>query len=186
MLDGDERLMMQIIHAEETHMTEWLDAQRGILEAQMKEIDSLRASSKLLLHDTNDLRFLQVATYVMTVCYCDSMKGLYQFSKIVFLDCNTYNCTLLFIFNSKSQHRIFGQYLVPLFFFLFFNLIGFFYYDLCLLMVFVFYHSDPLDLVPIQMVDRDLCDPEKLRTVEKLVDDLSVALSQHFPRMWSC
>uniref|UniRef100_A0A8D3CPF8 B30.2/SPRY domain-containing protein n=2 Tax=Scophthalmus maximus TaxID=52904 RepID=A0A8D3CPF8_SCOMX len=110
-LDGDERLMMQIIHAEETHMTEWLDAQRGILEAQMKEIDSLRASSKLLLHDTNDLRFLQQIT---------------------------------------AQ-------------------------NLC----------DPLDLVPIQMVDRDLCDPEKLRTVEKLVDDLSVALSQHFPRMWS-
>lgn len=49
-----------------------------------------------------------------------------------------------------------------------------------------FHFSDPPDLTPIQEIDRDLCDLEKLRTVEKLVDDLSVALSQHFPRMWSC
>ncbi|XP_044070362.1 E3 ubiquitin-protein ligase Midline-1-like isoform X2 [Siniperca chuatsi] len=110
-LDGDERLMMQIIDAEETHMTEWLEAHRGIMEAHIKEIDSLRASSKSLLQETNDLRFLQQIT---------------------------------------AQ-------------------------NLC----------DPLDLAPIQEVDRDLCDPEKLRTVERLVDDLSVALSQHFPRMWS-
>ncbi|XP_040906338.1 tripartite motif-containing protein 14-like [Toxotes jaculatrix] len=110
-LDGDERLMMQIIDAEETYMTEWLEAQRAIMEAQIKEIDSLRASSKSLLQDTNDLRFLQQIT---------------------------------------AQNL-----------------------------------SDPLDLAPIQEVDRDLCDPEKLRTVEKLVDDLSVALAQHFPRMWS-
>ncbi|KAM9344870.1 E3 ubiquitin-protein ligase TRIM39 [Symphorus nematophorus] len=110
-LDGDERLMMQIIDAEETYMTEWLEAQRGFLEAQIKEIDSLRASSKLLLQETNDLRFLQQIT---------------------------------------AQ-------------------------NLC----------DPLDLAPIQQVNRDLCDPEKLRTVERLVDDLTVALSQHFPRMWS-
>nr|XP_019947259.1 PREDICTED: E3 ubiquitin-protein ligase TRIM11-like [Paralichthys olivaceus] len=110
-LDGDERLMMQIIDAEETHMTEWLETQRSMMEAQITEIDSLRASSKLLLRDTNDLRFLQQIT---------------------------------------AQ-------------------------NLC----------EPLDLAPIQEVDKDLCDPEKLRTVERLVDDLSVALSQHFPRMWS-
>ncbi|XP_067465726.1 E3 ubiquitin/ISG15 ligase TRIM25-like [Thunnus thynnus] len=110
-LDGDERLMMQIIDAEETCMTEWLEAQRGIMEAQIKEIDSLRASSKSLLQETNDLQFLQQIT---------------------------------------AQ-------------------------NLC----------DPLDLAPIQEIDRDLCDPEKLRTVERLVDDLTVALSQHFPRMWS-
>ncbi|XP_075933417.1 E3 ubiquitin-protein ligase TRIM11 [Anarhichas minor] len=89
-LDGDERLMMQIIDAEETYMTEWLEAQRGDMEAQIKEIDSLRASSKSLLQEKTELRFLQVA--------------------------------------------------------------------------------------PILEVDRDLCDLEKLRTVEKLVDDLSVAL----------
>ncbi|XP_068597670.1 E3 ubiquitin/ISG15 ligase TRIM25-like [Brachionichthys hirsutus] len=93
-LDGDERLMMRIVDAEETYMTEWLDAQRGIMEDQMKEIDRLRASSRSLLHETNDLRFLQ-------------------------------------------------------------------------------------------KVDRDLCDHERLRTAERLVDDLSVALSQHFPRTWS-
>ncbi|XP_018535716.1 tripartite motif-containing protein 14-like [Lates calcarifer] len=110
-LDGDERLMMQIIDAEEAYMTEWLETQRGIMEAQIKEIDSLRASSKSLLQDTNDLRFLQQITAE----------------------------------------------------------------NLC----------EPLDLAPIQEVDRELCEPEKLRTVEKLVDDLSVALSQHFPRMWS-
>ncbi|XP_034754423.1 E3 ubiquitin-protein ligase Midline-1-like [Etheostoma cragini] len=110
-LDGDERLMMQIIDAEETYMTEWLEAQRGIMEAQIKEIDSLRASSKSLLRESNELRFLQ---------------------------------------QIKAQ-------------------------NLC----------NPLDLAPIQEVDKDLCDPEKLRTIEKLVDDLSVALSQHFPRMWS-
>ncbi|XP_035028354.1 E3 ubiquitin/ISG15 ligase TRIM25 isoform X2 [Hippoglossus stenolepis] len=110
-LDGDERLMMQVIDAEETCMTEWLEAQRSMMEAQIKEIDSLRASSKSLLQDTNDLRFLQQIT---------------------------------------AQ-------------------------NLC----------DPLDLAPIQEVDKDLCDPEKLRTVERLVDDLSVALSQHFPRIWS-
>ncbi|XP_010773046.1 E3 ubiquitin-protein ligase TRIM41-like [Notothenia coriiceps] len=110
-LDGDERLMMQIIDAEETYMTEWLEAQRGSMEAQIKEIDSLRASSKSLLRETNELRFLQQIT---------------------------------------AQNR-----------------------------------CDPFDLAPIQEVDKDLCDLEKLRTVERLVDDLSVALSQHFPRMWS-
>lgn len=52
--------MMQIIDAEEAHMTEWLDAQRSMLEAQIKDINVLRASSKLLLEETNDLRFLQV------------------------------------------------------------------------------------------------------------------------------
>lgn len=52
--------MMQIIEAEETYMTEWLKAQRGMMEAQIKEIESLRASSKSLLQETNDLRFLQV------------------------------------------------------------------------------------------------------------------------------
>lgn len=46
--------------------------------------------------------------------------------------------------------------------------------------------SEALALAPIQEVDKELCDPERLRTVERLVDDLSVALSQHFPRMWSC
>ncbi|XP_010737861.3 E3 ubiquitin-protein ligase TRIM41 [Larimichthys crocea] len=110
-LNGDERLMMQIIDAEETYMTEWLEAQKAIMEAQIKEIDNLRASSKSLLQETNDLQFLQQIT---------------------------------------AQ-------------------------NLC----------DPLDLAPVQEVDRDLCDPEKLRTVERLVDDLSVALAQHFPRMWS-
>ncbi|CAI5653584.1 unnamed protein product [Oreochromis niloticus] len=110
-LNGDERLMMQIIDAEETCMTEWLEAQRSIVEAQIKEIDAFRASSKSLLQETNDLRFLQQMT---------------------------------------SQ-------------------------NLC----------DPLDFAPIREVNRDLCDPEKLRTVERLVDELSVALSQHFPRMWS-
>lgn len=59
-LDGDERLMMQIIDAEEAYMTEWLEAQRSIMEAQIKEIDRLRASRKSLLQETNDLRFLQV------------------------------------------------------------------------------------------------------------------------------
>lgn len=89
----------------------------------------------------------------------------------------------LFIFNSKSQRRIFGEYTTLCFFSI---LTAFFWYDFCLLMVYSLYCSDPLDLAPIQEVDRDLCDPEKLRAVERLVDDLSVALSQHFPRMWSC
>ena len=89
----------------------------------------------------------------------------------------------LFVFNRKSQHRIFGEFIISLFSPILTALI---LYDYLLLMVFSFYCSDPLDLAPIQEVDRDLCDPEKLRTVEKLVDDLSVALSQHFPRMWSC
>ncbi|XP_041866098.1 E3 ubiquitin-protein ligase TRIM41-like [Melanotaenia boesemani] len=110
-LDADERLMMQIIDAEETYMTDWLETQRGIVETQIKEIDRFRASSKLLLQETNDLQFLQQIT---------------------------------------AQ-------------------------NLC----------DPLDLPPVQTVNGDLCDPEKLRTVERLVDDLSLALSQHFPRMWS-
>lgn len=52
--------MMQIIDAEETHMTEWLEAQRGNMEAQIKEIDSLRASRKSLLKEEIELRFLQV------------------------------------------------------------------------------------------------------------------------------
>lgn len=60
MLDGDERLMMQIIDAEEAYVTEWLEAERGVMEAQIKEIDTLRAASKSLLQETNDLRFLQV------------------------------------------------------------------------------------------------------------------------------
>ncbi|KAM8852766.1 tripartite motif-containing protein 72 [Synchiropus picturatus] len=110
-LDGDERLMMQVIDAEELCMTEWLDVQRGMMEAKILEIDELRDSAKTLLQESNELRFLQQIT-------------------------------------AKN---------------------------LC----------DPLKLAPIQDIDRSLCDPDKLRTVEKLVDDLSVALSEHFPRMWS-
>ncbi|KAL6101365.1 uncharacterized protein ACO6RY_16627 [Pungitius sinensis] len=110
-LDGDERLMMQIIDAEETYMTEWLEAKRGNMEAQINEIDSLRASRKSILNEEIKLRFLQQIT----------AKNL----------CN------------------------------------------------------PLDLAPIQEMDKDLCDLEKLRTAERLVDDLSGALSQHFPRTWS-
>ncbi|XP_014874974.1 E3 ubiquitin/ISG15 ligase TRIM25 [Poecilia latipinna] len=110
-LDADERLMMQIIDAEEAYMTDWLEAQRGITETQIKEIDRLRASNKALLQETNDLQFLQ---------------------------------------QIRSQ-------------------------NLC----------DPLDFPPLQAVNRDLCDHEKLKTIERLVDDLSLALSQHFPRMWS-
>ncbi|KAM4607901.1 tripartite motif-containing protein 72 [Polymixia lowei] len=110
-LDGDERLMLQIIDAEETYMTEWLENQRGVMEAHIKETDNLRASSKSLLQETNDLRFLQQIT----------AQGLCK----------------------------------------------------------------PLDLPPIQEVERNLCDPDRMTTVERLVDDLSVALSQHFPRMWS-
>ena len=60
MLDADERLMMQIIDAEETYMTDWLEAQRCIIETQIKEIDRFRASSKSLLQEKNDLQFLQV------------------------------------------------------------------------------------------------------------------------------
>lgn len=89
----------------------------------------------------------------------------------------------LFTFNSKSQHKIFGEYIITLFFSV---LTAFFWHGFCLLMVFSICCSDPLDLAPIQEVERDLCEPEKLRAVERLVDDLSVALSQHFPRMWSC
>lgn len=59
-LEGDERLMMQIINAEEVYMTEWLETQRCIMEAQIEEINSLRATSKSLLQETNDLQFLQV------------------------------------------------------------------------------------------------------------------------------
>ncbi|XP_032409849.1 E3 ubiquitin-protein ligase TRIM39 [Xiphophorus hellerii] len=110
-LDADERLMMQIIDAEEAYMTDWLEAQRGITETQIKEIDRLRASNKALLQETNDLQFLQ---------------------------------------QIRSQ-------------------------NLC----------DPLDFPPLQAVNRDLCDHEKLKTIERLTDDLSLALSQHFPRMWS-
>lgn len=66
-LNGDERLMMQIIDAEEANMTEWLEAQRAIVEAQIKEIDTFRASSKSLLQETNDLRFLQVGLHDVTV-----------------------------------------------------------------------------------------------------------------------
>lgn len=53
--------MMQIIEAEETYMTDWLESQRSIMESQIKEIDSLRTRSKLLLQQTNDLKFLQVS-----------------------------------------------------------------------------------------------------------------------------
>ncbi|KAM4729626.1 E3 ubiquitin/ISG15 ligase TRIM25 [Anableps anableps] len=110
-LDADERLMMQVIDAEEAYMTDWLEAQRSIMETQIKEIDRLRASNKVLLQETNDLQFLQ---------------------------------------QIRSQ-------------------------NLC----------DPLDFPPMRSVNRDLCDHEKLKTIERLVDDLSLALSQHFPRMWS-
>lgn len=46
--------------------------------------------------------------------------------------------------------------------------------------------SDPLAIAPIQEVEKNLCDPEELRTAERLVDKFPVALSQHFPRIWSC
>ncbi|XP_057704784.1 E3 ubiquitin-protein ligase Midline-1-like [Corythoichthys intestinalis] len=61
-LDGDERLMMQIIDAEEEYMSEWLESQRGIVEAHIKEIDNLRVSSKLLLQETHDFSFIQQIT----------------------------------------------------------------------------------------------------------------------------
>ncbi|XP_061141624.1 E3 ubiquitin-protein ligase TRIM69-like [Syngnathus typhle] len=70
-LDGDERLMMQIIDAEEECMSEWLEAQRGIVEARIKEIDQLRVSSKLLLQETHDLSFIQQVT---TQNLCDPPK----------------------------------------------------------------------------------------------------------------
>lgn len=60
MLDGDERLMMQIIDAEESHMTEWLETQRCVMEAQIEEINRLRETSKSLLQETNELQFLHV------------------------------------------------------------------------------------------------------------------------------
>lgn len=59
-MEGDERLMMQIIDAEESYMTEWLETQRCVMEAQIEEINTLRATSKSLLQETNDLQFLQV------------------------------------------------------------------------------------------------------------------------------
>lgn len=59
-MEGDERLMMQIIDAEEAYMTEWLEAQRCVMEAEIEEINSLRATSKSLFQETNDLQFLQV------------------------------------------------------------------------------------------------------------------------------
>ncbi|XP_055083465.1 E3 ubiquitin-protein ligase Midline-1-like [Periophthalmus magnuspinnatus] len=110
-LDGDERLMKQIVDAEEACVTEWLDVQREMMELEIQDIDRVRASTKALLHEDNHLRFLQQIT---------------------------------------SQ-------------------------NLC----------DPLDLPPLQTVDQSLCEPEKLRTVERMVDDLSVSLSQYFPRTWS-
>ncbi|CAL8300198.1 unnamed protein product [Merluccius merluccius] len=94
-LDGDERLMIQIIDAEETYTTEWLETQRVTMETLIKDADSLRAQSRQLLQETNNLTFLQV----------------------------------------------------------------------------------------VFEVDRYLCEPERMRTAERLVDDLSVALSQHFPRI---
>ncbi|KAK7925459.1 hypothetical protein WMY93_007769 [Mugilogobius chulae] len=93
-LDGDERLMKQIVDAEEACVTEWLDVQREMMELEIQDIDKLRASTKTLLQENNHLRFLQA-------------------------------------------------------------------------------------------VDQSLCEPEKLRTVERMVDDLSVSLSQYFPRTWS-
>ncbi|KAM6956198.1 E3 ubiquitin/ISG15 ligase TRIM25 [Aplochiton taeniatus] len=110
-LNGDERLMLRVVDTEETFMTEWLESQRGIMEDHIREIDTLRASSKALLREANDLRFLQQIT----------------------------------------AQRL----------------------------------GRPLDLVPIQGVEKDLCAPERMRTVERLVDELSVELSHHFPRMWS-
>ncbi|CAL8390332.1 unnamed protein product [Arctogadus glacialis] len=110
-LDGDERLMMQIIDAEERYTTEWLETQRVAMETLIQEADGLRAQSRQLLQETNNLTFLQ---------------------------------------------RITAQAL-----------------------------GNPLDLPPIQGVDGYLCDPQRMRTAERLVDDLSVALSPHFPRLWS-
>lgn len=81
-LDGDERLMMQIIDAEEMHMTEWLEAQRGHMEAQIREIDSLRASSKSLLQEELELRFLQ-GGYLLLWCDCEHVKGQMQLTRFL-------------------------------------------------------------------------------------------------------
>uniref|UniRef100_A0A8C6WUA7 B30.2/SPRY domain-containing protein n=1 Tax=Neogobius melanostomus TaxID=47308 RepID=A0A8C6WUA7_9GOBI len=103
--------MKQIVDAEEACVTEWLDVQREKMEQKIQDIDQLRASTKTLLRENNQLRFLKQIT---------------------------------------AQ-------------------------NLC----------DPPDLPPIPAVDRSLCEPEKLRTVERMVDDLSMSLSQYFPRLWS-
>ena len=67
-LDGDERLMMQIIDAEERYTTEWLETQRVAMETLIQEADSLRAQSRQLLQETNNLTFLQVVDDSLNIC----------------------------------------------------------------------------------------------------------------------
>ena len=68
MLDGDERLMMQIIDTEERYTTEWLEAQRVAMETLIQEADGLRAQSRELLQETNNLTFLQVVHDSQNIC----------------------------------------------------------------------------------------------------------------------
>lgn len=67
----------------------------------------------------------------MTVCYCGREKN-----SLNTICTGVYD---LFIFNSKSQHRIFGEYTVTLNFYY----SVFFWYDFCPLMVFSFYLQWP-------------------------------------------
>ncbi|XP_046885424.1 E3 ubiquitin-protein ligase TRIM11-like [Hypomesus transpacificus] len=111
LIEEDENLMVKMVDSEEVFISEWLEAQRQVLEEQIKESDSLRSTSMSLIQETNDLIFLQRIT----------AHGL----------------------------------------------------------------GRTLDLPPLREVEKQICSPEKLRTIERLVDALTLALSQHFPRMWS-
>lgn len=109
MLDGDERLMLQIIDAEESYMTEWLEAQRGVMEAQIKDIDHLRATSKSLLQESNELRFLQVGLLHLVMT-------LFLISRKLYVQCLVYAVVhYLFIFNSKLQRKNSGEYFQNIF-----------------------------------------------------------------------
>ena len=68
-LDGDERLMMQIIDAEERYTTEWLETQRVAMETLIQEADGLRAQSRQMLQETNNLTFLQVDHNSWNICF---------------------------------------------------------------------------------------------------------------------
>lgn len=83
-LDGDERLMMQMIDAEETYTTEWLEAQRVAMETLIKEADTLRTQSRQLLQETNNLTFLQVTSCLQTFVFACIVRCYFLWALVLF------------------------------------------------------------------------------------------------------
>uniref|UniRef100_A0AAV2JRR3 B box-type domain-containing protein n=1 Tax=Knipowitschia caucasica TaxID=637954 RepID=A0AAV2JRR3_KNICA len=101
-LDGDERLMQQIVDAEEACVTDWLDVQREKIEVEIRDIDRLRTSTKTVLQENNQLKFLQKKVKKLGI-FADLHKG-----ELLFYDADA--MALIQSFPVKCQEPMFPMF----------------------------------------------------------------------------